>query len=551
MGPKGSKKPAGRGRGQAAAHGSPDSDAFSDTPPTRGRGATRGRGRGGKKKTATRKMSDIDDGLSDDREFCTDDEIEVAVPKTPKQKQKKIKVNMPDFNDPQNWKPFLRNPMPPDWAGWLSVESDPKLFSDMLRKYGVSGLEVQEVFSLDEYTLSAIRRPVYGIILLMKYDETEDVEEEIDELDNLWFANQIIHADNACATYALLNVVMNITSTQVNIGEHLDAFKWHTSDLPPPSRGLCLSSFDYIRNIHNQNGKRLEAVQSDIKLYRAAEAIEAEKTKRAKAGKSEEEPSDNHMEPAYHFVAYVPAFSCVWEMDGMKRFPKRVGELEGDEDWIGKILPVLAKQAEKAVENEVTVLCVVADEYISARRSLYNNAAVIACVDARLDKLNKNWRNSVAGWDRCIDGEDLLIGAQYAINRLPPLEERIANMSYQPALNFRKKLVEDQAKFKNTVQQAARDREEAEEYGSRKRHNYMPFITEVLSGMVEEGIFEETILEIDEGLHNQSLPGEIPDNDADWTDISEDESDEENDDVRFERGDSEDKPLHSDAMDED
>lgn len=60
----------------------------------------------------------------------------------------------------------------------------------MLRKYGVSGLEVQEIFSLDEFTLSQIRRPVYGIILLMKYDETEDVEEEIDELDNLWFANQ-------------------------------------------------------------------------------------------------------------------------------------------------------------------------------------------------------------------------------------------------------------------------------------------------------------------------------------------------------------------------
>ena len=74
--------------------------------------------------------------------------------------------------------------------------------------------------------------------------------------------------------------------------------------------------------------RRLEAVQSDIKLYRAAKAIEDEKTKRAKAGKAAKEDSaeGGHMEPAYHFVAYVPAFSCVWEMDGMKRFPKRVGK---------------------------------------------------------------------------------------------------------------------------------------------------------------------------------------------------------------------------------
>jgi hypothetical protein len=173
-------------------------------------------------------------------------------------------------------------------------------------------------------------------------------------------------------------------------------------------------------------------------------------------------------------------------------------------------------------------------------------------VDERLDALNKDWRNLVAGWDRCIDGEDLLVGVKYAINRLPALEDRISRMPYQPALNFRKKLVEDQAKFKNAVQQAARDREEAEEYGSRKRHNYMPFITEVITGMVEEGIFEETLLEIDEGLHNQPIPGELPDNDADWTDISEaDEEERENADGIKGREENGDKTRHSDAMDED
>lgn len=218
-----------------------------------------------------------------------------------------------------------------------------------------------------------------------------------------------------------------------------------------------------------------------------------------------------------------------------------LGELEGDEDWIAKIAEVLGAQAEKAYQNEITILGVVADEYNSARRSLYNNAAVISCVDQRLDDLNKDWRHSVAGWDKCVDGEDLLIGAKYAINRLPALEERIAKMPYEPALKLRRKLVEDQAGFKSTIQMAARDREDAEEYGSRKRHNYMPFITEIIQGMVEEGIFEETLLEIDEGLHEKSVPDVLPENDNDWTDISEDEevSDDGDRDVAY----------HSDAMD--
>src|SRR5690606_14439028 len=132
------------------------------------------------------------------------------------------------------------------------------------------------------------------------------------------------------------------------------------------------------------------------------------------------------------------------------------------------------------------------------------------------------------------------------INRLPALEERIAKMPFQSCLNFRKKLVEDQAKFKNTVQQAAKDREEAEEYGSRKRHNYMPFITEVISGMVEEGIFEETLLEIDEGLHDKSVPDDLPDNGDEWTDISDGDDESEEDDEKGEDGQGEDMAHHSD-----
>lgn len=103
----------------------PASDHFDSDEelPSRGRGSGRGKAR--PKRKATRKMTEIDDLASSDGDFCTDNEEIVVVPKAPKAKRKTIKVNIPDFDDPDHWKPFLRNPMPPDWAGWLSVESDP------------------------------------------------------------------------------------------------------------------------------------------------------------------------------------------------------------------------------------------------------------------------------------------------------------------------------------------------------------------------------------------------------------------------------------------
>lgn len=55
--------------------------------------------------------------------------------------------------------------------------------------------------------------------------------------------------DNACATLALLNIVMNREC--IDIGEKLREFRASTMDLSPPLRGHVLSSNPFIRAIHN------------------------------------------------------------------------------------------------------------------------------------------------------------------------------------------------------------------------------------------------------------------------------------------------------------
>lgn len=55
--------------------------------------------------------------------------------------------------------------------------------------------------------------------------------------------------NNACATVALLNIVMNVPD--IHLGDHLSAFKTYTQGLKPAYRGQSLGCNDFIRGVHN------------------------------------------------------------------------------------------------------------------------------------------------------------------------------------------------------------------------------------------------------------------------------------------------------------
>ena len=54
---------------------------------------------------------------------------------------------------------------------------------------------------------------------------------------------------NACATIALLNIVMNVP--KIDLGENLSVFKAETKGLKPAYRGQALGENEFIRYIHN------------------------------------------------------------------------------------------------------------------------------------------------------------------------------------------------------------------------------------------------------------------------------------------------------------
>lgn len=169
--------------------------------------------------------------------------------------------------------------------------------------------------------------PVHGLILLFKYNEGK--EEELDDIedtpDNLWFANQDIHATNACASYALLNIILNIPEARssIDIGEHLRSFRNFTIEMTPPNRGLTLAGHDFIRTAHNRYGKRLETAHEDLKMEGNYEEAQKPKKGGRKKGKEKEEVAEGEV---YHFIAYVPFEGQVYELDGLRRTPSVVGK---------------------------------------------------------------------------------------------------------------------------------------------------------------------------------------------------------------------------------
>lgn len=88
---------------------------------------------------------------------------------------------------------------------------------------------------------------MYGLIFLFRYVEDDFIQQESTCPDHVWFANQT--TGNACATVALLNIIMNIPN--VDLGENLHGFKEFTEGFTPATRGEQIVHYEFVKNIHN------------------------------------------------------------------------------------------------------------------------------------------------------------------------------------------------------------------------------------------------------------------------------------------------------------
>ncbi|VDM52841.1 unnamed protein product [Angiostrongylus costaricensis] len=199
-----------------------------------------------------------------------------------------------------------------DEGVWTLIESDPGVFTEMLRGFGVEGVQVEELHSMSEEETS----PIYGLIFLFKWRPGEDPIGEPVETNNVFFAQQVI--TNACATQAIINLLMNVNDPKVKLGPVLEEYRDFAKHIDPASRGLVLSNSEKIRQVHNSFGRPT--------FY-------------------ELELNTPQYEDNYHFITFVPVGNKVsGELDGLREFPLEVSAIPEGKSWMEVISPIITER---------------------------------------------------------------------------------------------------------------------------------------------------------------------------------------------------------------
>lgn len=256
------------------------------------------------------------------------------------------------------------------------IESDPGVFTELIHKFGVGGVQVEELWSLDKEQFLDLE-PVYGLIFLFKWtadDEPAGTVVQDSRLDSIFFAKQVIN--NACATQAILSVLMNIQNEGVSLGPTLQELKDFCGSFDAGMKGLTLSNSDQIRTVHNSFARQT-LFEFDSK--------EAKKD-----------------DDVFHFVSFIPIGGRIYELDGLKSGPIDHGP--SGEDWTEAARPIIEARMQKYTAGEIhfNLMAIIQDRTVRYNNQLKEVAGLAADIQerevARIERLLAEEENKRARW---------------------------------------------------------------------------------------------------------------------------------------------------------
>ncbi|GBP47751.1 Ubiquitin carboxyl-terminal hydrolase isozyme L5 [Eumeta japonica] len=292
---------------------------------------------------------------------------------------------------------------------WSLIESDPGVFTELTKRLGATGVQVEELWSLSENAFETLR-PIHGLIFLFKWVQNEEPDGPIvqdDRIQRIYFAKQVIN--NACATQALINLLLNCNHPDLNLGSELSQLKEFSMSFDPKMRGLTISNSDTIRKAHNSVARQA-LFEFDGQITTTSDEV-------------------------YHYVGYMPIDGRLYELDGLREGPIDLGPIPSDKDWLDIVRPVITKRMNRYTDGEIhfNLMAFVADKKMLLERQLQELIA---------------------------DSDLLGMNPSEVKAEIPRI----------------KQLIE--------IEESKRRRYEKEMI--RRRHNYLPFIVELLKILAEE-----------------------------------------------------------------
>ncbi|XP_013179292.1 PREDICTED: ubiquitin carboxyl-terminal hydrolase isozyme L5 [Papilio xuthus] len=234
----------------------------------------------------------------------------------------------------------------PAAGNWCQIESDPGVFTQLIRAFGTKGVQVEELWTIDGGIFENLK-PVHGLIFLFKYVQDNEPPKPVitdDRINKIYFAKQVIN--NACATQAIISILLNCNHPDVDLGPELTQLKEFSMCFDPQMRGLTLSNSNTIRTAHNS--------MVQLPLFETDPDI---------ASKDED---------AYHFIGYMAIDGRIYELDGLREGPIDHGEVTAEEDWLDAVRPVIMQRINAYTEGEIhfNLMAVVSDRKMIYERQI-------------------------------------------------------------------------------------------------------------------------------------------------------------------------------------
>ncbi|KAF5331816.1 hypothetical protein D9611_008902 [Ephemerocybe angulata] len=417
------------------------------------------------------------------------------------------------------------------------IESDPGVFTSLVRNLGVRGLELIEVYGIEPWAMDHLSP--YGFILCFLWHKDAHRPADFDDpaAEKVWFANQL--SDDSCATHAILNVLLNCPG--IDIGPELENFKRETQDMSPVMRGLAATNLPILRETHNALARpadkraalnSLATATMNAKKEKEKQKAESSKPRprkrlktddtppKKRKGKEKEKPAatEEEAEESFHFIAYIPAHGKVWELDGFKSGPLEVGELpsspDGDTDslewrkaWIDVVRPALRMKMERyggsgddGSDIRFNLLALVEDNYLKAADQYEFLKRERISLEKRMPE---GWQDQV---DRSLLGSTLAespslhsaapLSKDFAARRMER-DVKIMQMSQSELLAAWEACARDLMSASINIEDEVAKGSSANTDHIKRTFDYEPFLKEFITSLHRDG-FLNPLLDLDE-----------------------------------------------------